>query len=90
MPKITAFDMLELQREFGDKQLASAINSLETARISAEHQQLYLDTIVKPNVSDYPAYPKRIADLAIALVSLIGVYVIGALLISGAREHRLV
>ena len=90
VPKITTFDMLELQREFADKRLSSAITSLEAARIQAEHQQLYLDVIVKPNVSDYPAYPKRFADIAIVFASLVGIYVMAALLISGAREHRLI
>ena len=65
VPKITAFDMLELQRQFADKQLASATSSLEAARLQSERQQLYLETIVRPNVSDYPAYPKRLASIAV-------------------------
>ncbi len=89
VPKMTAFDMLELQREFADKQLASATTSLETARIQAERQQLYLETIVQPNVSDYPAYPKRFASIAVVFASLFGLYLMAALLISGAREHRI-
>ncbi len=89
VPKMTAFDMLELQREFADKQLASATTSLETARIQAERQQLYLETIVQPNVSDYPAYPKRLASIAVVFASLLGLYLMAALLISGAREHRI-
>ena len=90
VPKITAYDMLSLQREFADKQLASATSSLESARMQAERQELYLDPIVQPNTPDYAAYPKRIADLAIVFASLLGLYIIGALMIAGAREHRIV
>ena len=89
VPKITAFDMLSLQRSFADKQLASATTSLEAARMQAERQQLYLDPVVQPNLPDYAAYPKRVADLAIVFASLVGIYVMGSLLIAGAREHRL-
>ena len=90
VPKISAFDMLSLQREFADRQLSSATTSLEAARIQAERQQLYLDLIVQPNVADYAAYPKCIASILIAFVSFLGLYCMVALLISGAREHRIV
>ena len=89
VPKITQFDTLELQRVFAEKQLTSAITSLETARIQAERQQLYLETIVVPNLSDYAAYPKRIVSIAVVFATLLGVYMMGTLLISGAREHRI-
>lgn len=89
VPKITAFDALALQQNFADKLLGSAIQSLETARIAAERQELYLETIVQPNLSDYPAYPKRVATIAIVFASFLGVYICGSLILSGAREHRL-
>jgi capsular polysaccharide transport system permease protein len=90
VPKITAYDMLNLQREFADKQLASAISSLEAARLQSERQQLYLDAIVQPNLADYPAYPKKIASIAIVFMSLVGLYFMVNLLLAGAREHRVV
>ena len=90
VPKITAYDRLMLQREFADRQLASATTSLETARMQAERQQLYLDPIVQPNTADWPAYPKRFASIAISFATLCGIYLMAALLISGAREHRFV
>ena len=89
VPKITEFDMLELQSQFADKQLASAISSLEAARLQSERQQLYLETIVKPNLSDYATYPKRLSSISVVFASLTGIYLLGSLLIMGAREHRL-
>lgn len=90
VPKLREFDILTLEREFADKQLASATASLETARINADRQQLYLEAIVAPNEADYALYPKRFVSLAIVLATMFGVYVMGALLIAGAREHKLV
>lgn len=90
VPKIREFDMLTLEREFADKELGSAISSLEVARISADRQQKYLEAIVKPNAADYADYPRRAASLAVVFATLFGTYVMGALLVAGAREHRLV
>lgn len=90
VPKITAFDMLSLQREFADKQLVSATTSLETARMQAERQQLYLDPIVQANTADWPAYPKRFASIAVAFATLLGIYAMATLLIAGVREHKFV
>jgi capsular polysaccharide transport system permease protein len=90
VPKITAYDMLTLQREFADKQLASAISSLEVARMQSERQQLYLDTIVRPNKADYPAYPKKLASTAIVFGTFLGLYLMASLLIAGTREHKIV
>ena len=89
VPKITAFDALALQQNFADKLLGSAIQSLETARIAAERQELYLETVVQPNLSDYATYPKRVATIAIVFASFLGVYICGGLLLASAREHRI-
>ena len=88
VPQITEFDSLTLQREFADRQLSSAIAFLDTARLSADRQQLYLDQIVKPNLADYAAYPKRFIDIAIVFASCFGIYTIAKLVLAGAREHR--
>ena len=90
VPKISAYDALSLQREFAEKQLSSATASLESARLQAERQQIYLDLIVAPNAPDYPLYPRKISSVATFFCSMLGLYVLGALLLAGAREHRLV
>jgi capsular polysaccharide transport system permease protein len=90
VPKITEYDMLSLQREFADKALASATASLEAARIQAGRQELYLDPIVEPNQADYAAYPKKAASISIVFFSLLGAYCVIALLIAGAKEHKIV
>jgi capsular polysaccharide transport system permease protein len=88
VPQITEFDSLTLQREFADREFSSAVSFLDTARLNAERQQLYLDEIVQPNEADWAAYPKRFADVAIVFATCFGLFTIGKLLVAGAREHR--
>ena len=90
VPKIRAFDMLSLDRDFAEKQLASATASLEAARVAADRQQLYLEPIVAPDQPDLAEFPHRFKSLAVVFFSLCGIYVMGALLVAGAREHKLV
>jgi capsular polysaccharide transport system permease protein len=90
VPKIREFDMLSLDREFAERQLASATSALEAARINADRQQLYLEQIVQPNQPDDAEYPHRFNALLVIFFSLCGLYVTGALLVAGAKEHKLV
>ncbi len=90
VPKIREFDMLSLNREFAEKQLASATAALEAARITADRQQLYLEPIVQPDQPDFAEYPHRFSSLLVIFFSLCGIYVTGALLVAGAKEHKLV
>ena len=52
------YERLDVQHLLAEKQLASAFTSLEAARLEAQRQQLYLETIAKPNLADYPLYPE--------------------------------
>jgi len=87
--RLATFERLSLEREFATKQLASAAASLETARMDAQRQQLFLSRVVQPNLAEYPLYPKA----ALTLFSIFGVlamtYGVGWLLIQGVREHAL-
>jgi capsular polysaccharide transport system permease protein len=88
VPKITEYDQLALERNFADRALASATDSLAAARLQAERQELYLDPIVQPDEPDYPAYPKRFASVALVFATCFGVYTSVRLLIAAAREHH--
>ena len=84
---LTEYERLTLDRELAEKALASAFTSLEAARIEAQRQQLYLETISQPNLADYPLYPKRAVSFAVVVVSCLVVYGIAWLLVASAREH---
>src|SRR5215472_4999432 len=78
---LTEYERLDVQRQLAERALASAFTSLEAARIEAQRQQLYLETIAQPNLADYPLYPKRGLCFAMVLVSCLIVYAIAWLLV---------
>ncbi len=90
VPELTTFDDLALQRELLEKQLAGATAALQQAKVQADRQQLYIDQIVAPDLPDYAAYPRSLIDTLVVFLSLLGLYAMGRLLVSGAREHQLI
>jgi capsular polysaccharide transport system permease protein len=86
--KAAEYQRLQLEREFADQQLAIAMAALEAARNEAQRQQLYLETIAKPNSPDTAIYPRRVfGAIATFLLGLVA-WGIAALLIAGVREHK--
>ena len=57
--KMVAYEQLSLERTIASKALASAEASVVQARKAAEQQHIYLQTVVEPNRSDQPSYPRR-------------------------------
>jgi capsular polysaccharide transport system permease protein len=84
---LTEYERLTLDRELAEKALASAFTSLEAARLEAQRQQLYIETIAQPNLADYPLYPKRVVSFGMVLASCLLAYGIIWLLVVSAREH---
>ncbi|MGC2202042.1 MAG: hypothetical protein WA633_18140 [Stellaceae bacterium] len=84
---LTEYERLDLQRQLAEKALASAFTSLEAARIEAQRQQLYLETIAQPNLADYPLYPKRIVSFVTVFATCMLAYGLIWLLVANVREH---
>lgn len=84
---LSEYERLDVQQRLDEKQLASAFASLEAARLEAQRQQLYLETIAQPNLADYPLYPKRFASFATVVVVCLLTYGIAWLLLVSVREH---
>jgi len=87
--QLAAYERLALERDFADKQLASATASLETARLDAQRQQLFLARVVEPNLAEYPLYPRAGLIVISVFVVLSILYGIGWMLVAGIREHAL-
>jgi capsular polysaccharide transport system permease protein len=85
--KLSEYERLNLQRELGEKALTSAFTSLEAARLEAQRQQLYLETIAQPNLPDYPLYPKRLVSFITVLATCLIAYGLAWLLVANVREH---
>jgi capsular polysaccharide transport system permease protein len=83
----TGYERLDVERKLAELQLTSAFKSLEAARLDAQRQQLYLETIVQPNLPDFPLYPKRVVSFSMVLASCLLAYGIAWLLVASVREH---
>jgi len=85
--RLAAFERLQLEREFADRQLASATSSLESARADAQRQQVFLLRVVEPNVAQGALYPAGFFNTMTVLIALSVVFAIAWLMVAGAREH---
>jgi capsular polysaccharide transport system permease protein len=84
---IAGFERLTLQREFADRGLASALASLEQARIEAQRQQLYVVRVIQPQLSEEALYPRRWLLIASVLVASLLSYLIGQLVAATIKDH---
>ncbi|WP_292964656.1 hypothetical protein [Novosphingobium sp. UBA1939] len=82
------YQRLVLESKFADRQLASAMTSLESARNDARRKQVYLERIVEPSVPDEPAEPKRLRNIFSTLVLGLVAWGVLSMLLAGLREHR--
>ncbi|MCR0982013.1 capsule biosynthesis protein [Roseomonas populi] len=85
--QLAGYERLMLEREFADKQLASAVGSLESARIDVARQQLYLARITQPQLAETALYPKAAYAVGSIFAVLCVVYGIASLVFAGFREH---
>jgi capsular polysaccharide transport system permease protein len=85
--KSPAYDRLVLERSFADRQLASALAALDSARSEAARKQLYLERLVQPNLPDKAMEPRRVRGVfTVLLVGLLAWGVL-SLVVAGVREH---
>jgi capsular polysaccharide transport system permease protein len=85
--QLAAFERLMLEREFADRQLASATTSLETARIEAQRQQVYIARVVEPNLAVHALYPRKLISVGSVFLGLSVAFGIGWLLVASMRDH---
>jgi capsular polysaccharide transport system permease protein len=86
--KAGEYQRLALEREFADRQLASALISLEQARNDAQRKQLYLERIVQPSKPDVAVEPKRLRSIFSTFIIGLVAYGILSMLFAGVREHQ--
>ena len=71
------FEALELERQVAEKQYTTAITALERARVNAEAQKLYLNTVVRPVLATEATYPKRLWFILVGVLLFVLIWVIG-------------
>jgi capsular polysaccharide transport system permease protein len=87
-PKVGEYETLVLERKVASDALEAAVASLETARLDARRQQLFLERVVNPDLPDKAVRPRRILTVFMVFVSTLLLYGIVSLVVAGLREHR--
>lgn len=85
--KSPVFDKLVLERTFADRQVATALAALDSARSESTRKQLYLERLVTPNLPDSALEPRRIRGVVTTLLFGLMVWGIVSLVIASVREH---
>lgn len=86
--KAAEFQRLALEREFADKQLASALASLEQARNEAQRKQVYIERIAQPSLPDIALEPRRLRSILSTFVLGLVAWGVLSMLLAGVREHQ--
>ncbi|MEJ5902155.1 lipopolysaccharide biosynthesis protein [Ochrobactrum teleogrylli] len=84
---LATYETLEVERNFAQQAYASALSSLEKARVEAGRQQRYLAIYEAPLLPEYPLYPKRILNSLQLGAILAMLWGLGSLIIYSIRDH---
>jgi capsular polysaccharide transport system permease protein len=85
--QIGAFEELQSDATFAEKSYQSALTSLETARLDAARQQVYLATIVRPALPQEASFPRPLRASATVFGVALILWAIGLLVVQAVREH---
>lgn len=86
--KVGGYEALEAERMMAERAMAAASNALDSARIDARRQKLYLERIVNPSRPDVAVEPRRMMAILLVFISTMIAYGVGWLVWAGLREHR--
>jgi capsular polysaccharide transport system permease protein len=85
--KSASFERLALEKGFAERQLATALAALESAKSEAQRKQLYLERLVQPNLPDKAVQPRRLRSFFTVLVVGLLAWGVASLLAASIREH---
>jgi len=84
---IEGYQPLVLEQELAQQQYASALTSLEVARVEAQRKKQYLITFIQPNLPEEALEPRRLNLILTVLVFSFLFYAVGALMWSALKDH---
>jgi capsular polysaccharide transport system permease protein len=84
---IESYQPLMLDQEMAQQQYASALVSLEAARIEAQRKKQYLITFIQPTLPDQAIEPRRLMEILTVMLFSFLLYLIGGLLWSALKDH---
>jgi capsular polysaccharide transport system permease protein len=84
---LAEYEALEVEKEFAQQAYASALTSLEQARMEADRQQRYLAVYSYPTLPEEALYPRRALSVVMLIIVLTSLWGIGTLIIYSVRDH---
>ncbi len=84
---IETYQPLILDQELARQQYASALSSLELARIEAQRKKQYLVTFIQPSLPDDAVEPHRLNRILTVMVFSFLCYLLGGLMWSALKDH---
>lgn len=85
--KSANFERLSLEKGFAERQLTTALASLESAKSEAQRKQLYLERLVQPNTPDMAVQPRRLRSFFTVFAVGLLAWGVASLLAASIREH---
>ena len=86
-PKMAEYEQLLMKQQFVQVVLQTAVSALESAEVTAQQQQLYIERVSVPNAPDRALYPYRLLDFILVVITCLLLYGIGRMMIGAIREH---
>ncbi|MBQ7738732.1 MAG: capsule biosynthesis protein [Desulfovibrionaceae bacterium] len=84
---LSEFQNLALEEEFAQKQLTSAMTSLEAARIQADSQTHYVEAFERPVLADQSLYPRPALFTILYMLTTLLLLGLVSLIVAAVREH---
>ena len=85
--KSVRYEQLDLERAIREKELTAAIASLEQAKLQAQKQQLFIETIVRPGQPDEALRPRRWRGILATLLAGLLLWGVFSVILAGIQEH---
>ena len=81
------FEALQIEQTFAQQRYASALTSLEQARMDADRLQRYLAVFANPLPPQDAIYPRRVRNIILVIVASFVFWLIGTLVTYAVRDH---
>jgi len=85
--KLSDYEALKLEQQLAQQAYASALVSLENARLDAQRQKTYVVPIIQPHKPDEAEFPRQMRGITMTLLASLLIFGIGRLILSGVRDH---
>lgn len=84
---LAAYETFDVEKTFAQQAYASALSSLEQARVEADRQQRYLAVFSAPSRAEEAVYPHRLRNALLLAAGFFCLWGIGALVAYSVRDH---